>query len=152
MAICSRRMLLAAGALLLGGCAAVNLHPGDFRSIDAWGVSFLPTLRNGALDPVPAFDGQTLRVVVLSKLAGTKARVKLTNRFQTAQLQIGAARIALREGARGGAIVVGTDRALSFAGQASVTLEPGEERWSDPVEPRGATSGGRGDQLVPAGG
>ena len=134
MAICSRRMLLAAGALLLGGCAAVNLHPGDSRWIDAWGVSFLPTLRNGALDPVPAFDGQTLRVVVLSKLAGTKARVKLTNRFQTAQLQIGAARIALREGARGGAIVVGTDRALSFAGQASVTLAPGEERWSDPVE------------------
>ena len=118
MAICSRRMLLAAGALLLGGCAAVNLHPGDTRWIDAWGVSFLPTLRNGALDPVPTFDGQTLRVVVFSKLAGAKARVKLTNRFQTAQLQIGAARIALRDGARGGAIMAGTDRALSFDGQA----------------------------------
>src|SRR3954468_22650600 len=111
MSTWSRRKLLAACVLFVGGCAAVNLNSGDSRWIDAWGVSFLPTLRNGALDPVPAFDGQTLRVVVLSKLAGTRARVKLTNRFQAAPLQIGAARIALREGERGGAIIAGTDRA-----------------------------------------
>jgi lysophospholipase L1-like esterase len=83
---------------------------------------------------VPTFDRQTLRVVVFSKLAGSQARVKLTNRFQVEPLLIGAARIALRDGARSGAIVADTDRALAFDGQASVTLAPGEERWSDPVE------------------
>ena len=134
MSIWSRIQLLAAGALFLCGCAAADLRPGTFRWIDAWGVSFLPTLRNGALDSVPTFNGQTLRVVVLSKLSGKRVRVKLTNRFQNAPLQIGAARIALREGERGGAIVVGTDRALSFAGRSSVTLAPGEERWSDSVD------------------
>jgi lysophospholipase L1-like esterase len=72
--------------------------------------------------------------VVFSKLAGTQARVKLTNRFQSTPLRIGAARIALRDGARGGAIVAASDHALSFAGSPSVDLAPGEERWSDPVD------------------
>jgi lysophospholipase L1-like esterase len=104
------------------------------RWIDAWGASFLPTLRNEALDPVPTFDGQTLRVILLSRLAGRPARVKLSNRFQTAPLQIGTARIALRDGQNGGAIIAQTDLPLSFDGQPSVTLAPGEERWSDPVD------------------
>lgn len=120
--------------MILNGCAAVDTHAGDSRWIDSWGVSFLPTLRNGSLDPVPTFNHQTLRLVIFSKLAGTRARVKLTNRFQTEPLRIGTARIALRSGSRGGSIIAGTDRALSFGGQTSVTLAPGEERWSDPVE------------------
>jgi lysophospholipase L1-like esterase len=106
----------------------------DTRWIDAWGASFLPTLRNGVLDPVPTFSRQTLRVMVSSRLAGRPARVRLSNRFQSAPLQIGAARIALREGARGGAIIAGTDMPLTFGGLSAVTLMPGEERWSDPVD------------------
>jgi lysophospholipase L1-like esterase len=140
MPSCSRRRWLVnasaaalGSALLAGGCAHVGASS-DTRWIDAWGVSFLPTLRNGALDPVPTFNEQTLRVVVFSKLAGTQARVKLTNRFQAEPLRIGAARIALRDGATGGAIIASTDRALTFDGKASATLAPGEERWSDPVD------------------
>lgn len=124
---------VAAVAILLGACASVTTSS-DTRWIDAWGVSFLPTLRNGNLDPVPTFNGQTLRVMVFSKLAGTQARIKLTNRFQTTPLAIGAAHIALRDGPRGGSIVSGTDRALLFDGQQTVTLAPGEERWSDPID------------------
>lgn len=120
--------------MLLAACTALISSAKDTRWIDAWGVSFLPTLRNGSLDPVPTFNDQTLRVVVYSKLEGTRARVKLTNRFQLEPLLIGAARIALRDGKRGGAIVAGTDRALSFDGKPSVTLAPGEERWSDAVD------------------
>ena len=101
--------------------------------IDAWAVSFLPTLRNGALDPVPTFNNQTVRFMVFSKLAGSRARVKFTNKFQTTPLVIGAAHVALRAGTAGGAIEPGTDRALSFNGESHLTLAPGEERWSDPV-------------------
>jgi hypothetical protein len=61
--------------LLLGACTGAGPLPADARWIDAWAVSHIPTLRNGALDPVPTFDQQTLRVVVFSKLAGTQARV-----------------------------------------------------------------------------
>ncbi len=101
--------------------------------IDAWGTSFLPTLRNGTLDAVPTFSNQTLRLIVFSKLAGTQARVRLTNKFQTTPLKIGAAHIALRDGTQGGAITPDTDRALTFGGKPAVTLAPGEELWSDPV-------------------
>lgn len=118
---------------LLGACAAVGSHSSEVRWIDAWGVSFLPTLRNGVLDPVPTFSDQTLRVIALSKLSGTQVRVKLTNRFQTAPLQIGAAHVALRAGERGGSIVAGTDRTLLFNGRPTVTLAPGQELWSDPI-------------------
>jgi lysophospholipase L1-like esterase len=101
--------------------------------IDAWAVSFLPTLRNGALDPVPTFTDQSVRFMVFSKLAGTQARVKFTNKFQTTPLVIGAAHIALRAGTTGGAIMAETDRALTFDGKPGLTLAPDEERWSDPV-------------------
>jgi lysophospholipase L1-like esterase len=126
-------LLVIALVIGLGACAAPFGHAPDSRWIDAWGSSFLPTLRNGNLDPVPTFSRQTLRVVVLSRLAGSQVRVKLTNRFQTTPLAIGAAHVALRDGARGGSIVIGTDRTLLFGGQPAVTLAPGEERWSDPV-------------------
>jgi len=66
----------------------------DTRWIDAWGASFLPTLRYGALDPVPAFNRQTLRVVSPSSLSGRSAPVKLSNRFQSTPLQINAAHCA----------------------------------------------------------
>ncbi len=102
--------------------------------VDAWAVSFLPTLRNGQPDPVPTFSNQTFRVMVFSKLAGTQARVKFTNKFQTKPLNIGTAHLALRAGAQGGAITPDTDRALTFDGKPSLTLAPGEERWSDPVK------------------
>jgi len=123
-----------AGALMLSACATQGPQRAGLRWLDSWGVSFLPTLRNDALDPVPTFNDQTLRVVVFAKLAGNKARVKLTNRFQAGPLRIGAAHLALRAGASGGAIIAGTDRTLLFGGQAAVTLAPGEERWSDPVD------------------
>ena len=102
--------------------------------VDAWATSFLPTLRNGQLDPVPTFSNQTFRLVVFSKLAGSQARVKFTNKFQTKPLNIGTAHLALRDGTQGGAIKPDTDRALTFDGKPSLTLAPGEERWSDPVK------------------
>lgn len=108
--------------------------PADSKWVDAWAVSFLPTLRNGQLDPVPTFTNQTFRVMVFSKLAGMQARVKFTNKFQSKPLNVGAAHLALREGTSGGAIKPDTDRALTFDGKPSLTLAPGEERWSDPVK------------------
>jgi lysophospholipase L1-like esterase len=125
-------------ALAVSACAATNAAPAaDTKWVDAWATSFLPTLRNGQLDPVPTFSNQTFRLVVFSKLAGTQARVRLTNKFQATPLNIGAAHIALRQGTQGGtdnrAIQPETDRVLTFGGKPSVTIPPGEELWSDPV-------------------
>lgn len=101
--------------------------------MDSWGASFLPTLRNGKLDPVPAFNDQTLRVMVFSRLAGTQARIRISNRFQEKPLVIGAVHVALRDGQHRDAIRAGTDHAVLFAGNPSVTLEPGDELWSDAI-------------------
>jgi lysophospholipase L1-like esterase len=128
------RVLAALAVLLMGACASTGGQGEGDRWVDAWAVSFLPTLRNGTLDPVPTFNDQTLRVMVNPRLSGTRVRVRFTNRFQSTPLVIGAARIGLRDGARGGAIVAGSDRALAFDGKPGITLAPGAERWSDAVD------------------
>ena len=122
--------LVAAGSNL----AAQTAGPASSATkwIDAWGASYLPTLVNGAVRNVPTFKSQTVRIAVFSRLGGFRARVRFTNRFQAAPLVIGAAHLA--QAAAGGAIVPETDRVLAFGGAASVTIPPGAELWSDPVD------------------
>ncbi len=104
---------------------------GATRWIDAWAVSFLPTTVNGTLQSSRTFESQTLRLNVLAKLGGTQARVKFTNKFTAVPLVIGGAHVARRTS--GAAIDPASDRALTFKGQATVTIPPGEELWSDPA-------------------
>jgi lysophospholipase L1-like esterase len=104
---------------------------GAARWIDAWAVSFLPTTVNGTLQSSRTFESQTLRLNVFAKLGGTQARVRFTNKFTAVPLVIGGAHLALRTS--GSAIDPASDRALTFTGQARVTIPPGEELWSDPV-------------------
>jgi len=58
-------------------------------------------------------------------------RVKLTNKFATNSLTVGAVHVALR--ATNNSIVATSDRTLTFGGQAGATLAAGAEIWSDPV-------------------
>ncbi|HEY5371589.1 MAG TPA: SGNH/GDSL hydrolase family protein [Hanamia sp.] len=99
--------------------------------IDSWATSFLSTTVMGATQFAPTFNNQTLRLNVFTKLGGTKVRVKLTNKFATNTLRVGAAHVALQS--EKNSIVEASDRALTFDGQPGITLEPGEEIWSDPV-------------------
>ncbi|MES1221331.1 MAG: SGNH/GDSL hydrolase family protein [Bacteroidota bacterium] len=99
--------------------------------VDGWAASFLSTKVNGAVQATPSFNNQTFRLNVFSKLAGTRVRVKLTNKFGTNSLTVGAVHIALRSTAN--SIVAGSDRTLKFNGQSGVTLAPGAEIWSDSV-------------------
>jgi lysophospholipase L1-like esterase len=99
--------------------------------VDSWAASFLSTKVNGAVQSTPSFNNQTFRLNVFSKLGGTRVRVKLTNKFATNTLTIGAVHIALRS--TNNSIVASSDRTLKFNGQAGVTLAPGAEIWSDSV-------------------
>ena len=99
--------------------------------IDSWAASFLSTTVNGATQAAPSFNNQTLRLNVFTKLGGTKVRVKLTNKFATDPLTVGAAHIALQS--EKNSIIESSDRELSFGGKSGITLEPGAEIWSDPV-------------------
>jgi lysophospholipase L1-like esterase len=77
------------------------------------------------------FTNQTLRQIVHTSIGGTRVRVRLST-FGAGALVVGAAHIAIRE-ARA-AIVPGTDRALTFGGQASVRIPPGAVVISDAVD------------------
>ena len=99
--------------------------------VDSWAASFLSTKVNGATQSTPSFNKQTFRLNVFSKLGGTQVRVKLTNKFATNTLTVGAVHVALRSS--NNSIVSTSDRTLTFGGQAGATLAAGAEIWSDPV-------------------
>jgi lysophospholipase L1-like esterase len=120
------------GSETRGATATGPAAPGEVRKwIDAWAVSFLNTRVMDVVQATPSFNNQTLRLVIFSKLAGSQARVKFTNKFSSVPLHIGAAHIALSAGR--GAITPGSDRQLTFNGAAGLTIAPGKEEWSDPV-------------------
>jgi len=82
-------------------------------------------------DAVPDLTGRTLRVMAHLTTGGTQARVRLSQRFSSGSLSVGAAHVAIRSSASG--IVAGTDRELTFLGSATATVPAGGDLWSDPV-------------------
>ncbi len=85
-----------------------------------------------ANQPGVAFANQTLRMYARVSIGGARLRVRLSNAHGAGKIQIGAARIGLRE--KGSAIVPGSDRRLTFGGKEEVTIAAGAPALSDPVE------------------
>ena len=77
------------------------------------------------------FANQTVRMIVRTSVGGSRVRIELSNMLNAQPLEIGAAHIAIHKGR--GAIVEGTDRALTFGGSSSFTISPGALAVSDPV-------------------
>lgn len=80
-----------------------------------------------------AFKNQTLRLIVRSTLGGKRLRIRLSNLYGNHKLTIGAAHIALRDGASD-RTVTGSDRKLTFGGEAAAVIGPGALVVSDPVD------------------
>jgi lysophospholipase L1-like esterase len=78
-------------------------------------------------------ENQTMRMVVHTSVGGARLRVRLSNRYGTAPLAIGAASVAVRQGASGAAVAPGSLTGVRFAGATAVTVAPGQEFTSDPV-------------------
>ncbi len=77
------------------------------------------------------FDRQTLRQIVRVSVGGSRVRVVLSNVFGTEPLAIGAVQVARRD--RDAAVVVGSNRPLTFSGQTAPTIPPGAVLVSDPA-------------------
>ena len=98
-----------------------------------------PVATAGAPPIVPAPAGpppitpnnQTLRQIVRTSVAGTRARVVFANTFGTAAVNIGGASIALRD--KESAIVAGSIRKLTVNGSAGFRIPAGGVILSDPV-------------------
>jgi lysophospholipase L1-like esterase len=78
-----------------------------------------------------SFDNQTVRVIVTPHYPGTELRVHLSNRFGSSPVMFGSASVGRR--AAGGGVVGGTNRPLTFGGSSQVTVAPGSDVVSDPV-------------------
>jgi lysophospholipase L1-like esterase len=86
----------------------------------------------GSMFRVTALSNQTVRMILRTSIGGRRARVKLSNAFGSTPVLVGAAHVAKRGTAS--AIVPGSDRPLTFAGEASFTMMPGVVVVSDPVD------------------
>lgn len=81
-------------------------------------------------------EGSTLRQVVHTSIGGGAVRVTLSNRAGTEPLVVGAAAVGVAAEAAGSDPVLRPDAVapLRFGGAAGVTVAPGAEVVSDPVE------------------
>ncbi|MFE9611244.1 SGNH/GDSL hydrolase family protein [Streptomyces sp. NPDC006012] len=142
-----RRPLLAAAGALTGmalmvvplstahaATAATPSPSGKGTRVSAWS----PSMTTGG----PSFSNQTIRMVVHSSVAGSGARITLSNRYSTTPLDATAVDVAVQ--ANGGSAVRGTFRNLTFGGSRHVTVPPGEEAVSDVIP----ISVGAGENLL----
>ena len=72
---------------------------------------------------------QTFRSIVKPDLWGNQMRFRFSNVFGNAPLTLGAASVGLQE--YSGNVVKGTLVKVTFGGNASITIPPGQEIWSD---------------------
>ena len=125
-------LALAFAAVLIAPSARAQKSAGE-HWVGTWSASMQGQVNfAGRLMPSEGFENQTIRMVVRTSIGGTQARVKLSNAYGAAPLTIGAAHIALHAG--GSAIAPASDRALTFSARASITIPPGAEVLSDPVD------------------
>jgi lysophospholipase L1-like esterase len=84
-----------------------------------------------SMNPTSVVRDETIRAILTPTFGGTTARVRLSNRFGTVPVTFAQAAIARR--ASGPALAPDTTAPLTFAGDRSVTVAPGQDVLSDPV-------------------
>lgn len=102
-------------------------------------AEWITTWATGMAEPTVGADGSeelvlsdhTLRNIVHVSAGGEQARIRVSNVFGKEPLLIGAAHLALRSS--GSAINATSDRAVTFSGQADVSVPPGAYVLSDAV-------------------
>jgi lysophospholipase L1-like esterase len=129
-------IVVAATALFVfSGCAGVQSASVKGGSADHWVGTWSASPM--AADSVPGqgnsgFSNQTVRQITHVSVGGNRLRVRLSNAYGTGPLNIGAAHVALQRS--GASIASGSDRALSFNGNRSITIPAGGLVLSDPID------------------
>jgi lysophospholipase L1-like esterase len=84
-----------------------------------------------AVPPAEPLAGRTLRMIVRPQVTGSQVRVRLSNRFGTSPLPLGAVSVA--RAAAGASLVPGTVRPVTFGGPVGTVVPPGADVVSEPV-------------------
>ncbi len=88
-----------------------------------------PDLKFAFPDPAQGAVDQSFRLIVKPDLWGDQFRIRLANTFGAQPVTFDAIFIGVSAG--GGSIVRGTNTRVTFAGQPTVTLAPGDSAYSD---------------------
>lgn len=132
-------MMRAQGAwLAIVGILTVSAVPAAARAatlgwVGSWASSQQVPEPQNAL-PAEDLRDATLRQVVRLSAGGQRIRVRLSNAFGTAPLRITGVHVARPVTPASARIDPASDRALTFAGQAGVTIPAGADYLSDPVD------------------
>lgn len=94
-------------------------------------ASAQPRLSFAFPDPAAGARDQTFRLIVHPVLWGRTARLRLSNALGTQPVTFD--HVFVGQQAIAGTLVRGSNAAVAFAGQGSVTVPPGQSVWSDPV-------------------
>ena len=84
------------------------------------------------MPPEPGLANNTLRQIIRVSIGGEKIRLKFSNEYGNSPLYIKAAQLAVARG--GSAIDTSTIKEISFAGDESVIIAPGEVVVSDTLD------------------
>jgi len=133
----TRRTFIDHGLLWLVFVAGSAFHVVAAAKPQVWIVSWaasqqIPEPQN-ALPADDLRDG-TVRQIFHLSIGGSTLRVHVSNAFGTEALRLTAVHIAHPRNPASAAIDTATDKALTFSGSPDVTIPPGAEYLSDPVE------------------
>ena len=89
------------------------------------------TYTAGLMANGPSFTDKSIRMVAHTTVAGSLARVRLSNLYGTGPLTVDAVDLA-QQSSTPGTAVAGTHHTVTFNGKASVTIPKGQDVASDP--------------------
>ena len=121
------------GLVLMAGYAGAQRGGAKGETwVASWGDSQqIPEPQNAL--PTDDLRDATLRQIVHLSLGGSAMRVHLSNAFGTQALHFTSVHVAHAVSPRAAAIDPTSDHALTFAGKPDVTIPPGAEYVSDPL-------------------
>jgi lysophospholipase L1-like esterase len=117
--------------LILSICCVCDTAFAEGHWVGTWACS-QQLVADTSKPPEPWLANNTLRQVVHTSLGGGRIRVQFSNKYSPSAITINGAHVALSTG--GVTIDPNTDAALSFGGLASVTINAGQEVYSDGVD------------------
>ena len=115
--------------LFAAGCSFASTKLDDRSWVTAWTTAPLPEEPG---KDTPPLQNCTVRHAIRVTAAGASIRIRFSNRFGAELLRIGGATLA--RAATAAAMDPGTMRTVRFNRRTSVTLPPGTEITSDPVD------------------
>jgi len=119
---------------VVGGLPQYALGQGGLSWVGTWGVAPVAQgISVSGSNPL-TFNQQTLRQIVHTSVAGSAARIHISNVFGTTPLTIQDVHIALSANNSGSSIVTGSDHTVTFQGSSAVTIAAGSEAVSDSID------------------